>query len=282
MLSYLIYKLGFFIANNTSIKFAYALARFLCDIHFLYSRTDRHAVLNNLRQIIPQEDDLVSCARKVFRNFGIYLVDFFRTPKLNKENVLEKNKVVNLNYIDEALKKGKGVIVVSAHLSNWELGGLIMSLLGYPISAVAYPHKEEKVNNFFNSQRESKGLEVIPVGNAARRCIENLKANKIVALVGDREFTPNGVIIDFFGKKTLIPKGPATLSLLTGAPLILGFVIREKENNFKLVFEKLLEFIPSGDREKDIFNLTREYLDMIEDCIRRYPDQWLMFRRYWL
>jgi KDO2-lipid IV(A) lauroyltransferase len=90
------------------------------------------------------------------------------------------------------------------------------------------------------------------------------------------------MVIDFFGKKTLIPKGPATLSLLTGAPIILGFVIRQKDDHFNLVFEKPIVPVSTGDKEKDIYNLTRKYLDVIERYIRQYPNHWLMFRKFWL
>jgi KDO2-lipid IV(A) lauroyltransferase len=283
MFNYIRYKIGIFLANKLSLKQAYALAKFLADLHFIYSKTDRIAVLNNLRVILPKANkkNLLRCARGVFRNFCLYLVDFFRTPQFDKTVLSNSINVIGLEYIDDALKKGKGVIAGTAHLANWELGGLIMAMLGYPISVVAFPHKDKRINDFFNHQRQSKGIEVIPVGQAARRCIENLKNNKIVGLVGDREFTEHGIIIDFFGKRTLIPKGLATLSLLTGAPIILGFVIR-REDKFELIFQKPIEPISTGNKEKDIFNLTRKYLNVIEDYIRQYPDQWLMFRKFWL
>lgn len=282
MFNYAYYKLGIYIANRLSLKGAYAFARFVSDLHFIYSRADRVAVLNNLRVILPDKKRILRTAIEVFRNFGIYLVDFFRAQKIDKETIAKKVKIVNLECVDEALKKGKGVIVVSAHMCNWELAALAMAFSDYPISVVAYPHRDKRINDYFNYQRESRGIEVIPVGKAAKRCIENLRANKIIALVGDREFTQSGLIIDFFGKETLIPKGPATLSILTGAPIIMGFVIREKEDNFVFIFEKLVEPKPTGDKEKDIFNLTRKFLNVIENYIRQYPGQWLMFRKFWL
>jgi len=282
MFNYTYYKLGIYIANRFSLKGAYAFARFISDLHFIYSHADRVAVLNNLRVILPDKKKIRRPALEVFRNFGIYLVDFFRTQRLNKETVAKKVKIINLECIDEALKKGKGIIIVSAHMGNWELASFAMAFAGYPVSVVAFPHRDKRINDYFNYQRESRGVEVIPVGKAARKCIENLKANKLVALVGDREFTQSGIIVDFFGKESLIPKGPATLSILTGAPIIMGFVIREKEDNFSLIFEKLTEPKLTGDKEKDIFNLTRKFLNVIENYIRQYPGQWLMFRKFWL
>jgi len=284
MFNYVFYKIGIFVANKLSLKQGYALARFLADLHFIYSKADRVAVLNNLRVILPNtsEKELIRCAKGVFRNFCIYLVDFFRSPNFDKDMLTNKIDVIGLEYIDAARKKGKGVIAGSAHLCNWELGGLIMGLLGYPVSVVAFPHKDKRINDFFNHQRQSKGVGVIPVGKAARKCIEKLKNNELIGLVGDREFTQHGLVIDFFGKKTLIPKGLATLSLLTGAPIILGLVVREKEDNFKFIWQKPIEPVSTGDKEKDVYNLTRKYLDVIEDYVRKYPEQWLMFRKFWL
>ena len=284
MFNYTYYKIGIFIANKLPLKGGYALARFISDLHFLYSKADRVAVLNNLRVILPNKDEkeLIRCAREVFRNFCMYLVDFFRTPKFDKTMLEDKINVVGLENADEALKKGKGIIAGSAHIANWELGGLIMGMLGYSVSVVAFTHKDKRINDYFNYQRQLKGVKAIPVGHAARKCIENLKNNEIIGLVGDREFTQHGIIIDFFGKKTLIPKGLATLSLMTGAPIIMGIVIREKGDNYKFIWEKPIEPVSTGDKEKDIYNLTRRYLDVTEDYIRKYPEQWLMFRKFWL
>ncbi|MFH1655432.1 MAG: lysophospholipid acyltransferase family protein [Candidatus Omnitrophota bacterium] len=282
MFNYIYYKIGIFLANKLPLKGAYALARFISDIHFIYSKADRVAVLNNLRVILPNRKNHLGIAINVFRNFSIYLVDFFRTPKFDKAMLKDKVDVVGLEYVDEALKKGKGIIAGSAHLCNWELGGLIMGLLGYPVSVVAFPHRNKRINDYFNYQRQSKGVGVIPVGKAARKCIESFKNNEIIGLVGDREFTEHGMVIDFFGKKTLIPKGLATLSLLTGAPIIMGLVIRGKDNNFKFIWEKPIEPVSTGDKEKDIHDLTRKYLEVIERYIRKYPDQWLMFRKFWI
>jgi len=282
MFNYTYYKAGIFIANKLPLKSAYAFARFVSDLHFIYSKADRVAVLNNLRVILPDRKDHLRIAINVFRNFCMYLVDFFRTPKFDKAALEKKVDVIGLEYVDAALKKGKGIIAGSAHICNWELGGSIMGLLGYPVSVVAFPHKDKRINDYFNHQRYLKGVGVIPVGNAARKCIENLRNNELIGLVGDREFTEHGIVIDFFGKKTLIPKGLATLSLLTGAPIIMGIVIRVKDDNFKFIWEKPIEPVSTGDKEKDIHNLTRRYLDVIERYVKKYPDQWLMFRRFWL
>ncbi|MCU0652621.1 MAG: lysophospholipid acyltransferase family protein [Candidatus Omnitrophica bacterium] len=165
---------------------------------------------------------------------------------------------------------------------NWELGGVVISLLGYPFSAVALPHKHKKVDAFFNHQRRSKGIKVVPLGKAVRQCLDILKKNEALALVGDRDFTEKGIVLDFFGKPCFFPEGAAAFSLKTGAAIVPGFMIRNKNDGFTLRFEKPLEFSPSGNRNPDIAGIIKLYKGIFEDYIRRYPDQWYAFRRFWI
>jgi len=282
MFNYTLYRIVKFLALYLPLRLIYAMAVFLSDLHFLISRTDRRIVIGNLNAIFQNQKESVRLARDVFRYFGKYLVDFFRTEKLNKDNIRKIVKFENLEVVDKALEQKRGVIIVSAHLGNWELGGIALSILGYPCNAIVLPHKHEKVNRFFNRQREFSGEKIIPLGNAARGCIECLNNNELIALVGDRDFTPGGIVEDFFGRKALIPKGPAGFSRKTGSPIIPGFVLRQKDDSFKFVFEEPIEPVRTNNKEEDLHNLTKKFLRVIEDYIKRYPSQWSMFREFWL
>lgn len=280
---YLLYKIGQKLAVMLPLKFAYQLAVFLADLHRLFSRGDRIAVESNLRVIFPQADKQVfkAYSRDVFRNFARYLVDFFRLEIIDKGYIENNVKIIGLDIVDNALGKAKGVVAVTAHIANWELSGVTMALLGYPIVCVALTHRDERINRFFIRQRERKGLGVVSLGQAAFRCLQALKKNKIVALVGDRDFTQAGISIDFFGKPTVIPKGPAAFSLRTGAPLVVGIILRENNGRFRFIYEGPIEIKPSGNIEEDIKELTRKYVSIFEKYIKNHPEQWLMFRRFW-
>ena len=284
MLNYYIYRIGKFIALVLPLRLVYALAVFLADLHYLFAFRDRRFVKGNLRLIFPQKSlsDLRKLSRLVFRNFAKYLTDFFRFEKLNQQFIKQNIKLENLHYFDEALAKGKGVVVLTAHLGNWELGGVVIAQLGYPFWAVALPHKSKKVNAFFDAQRNSKGVKVIAMGKAVRSCISEIKNNHMVALVGDRDFTEKGIVIDFFGLPTHFPEGPAALSLLTGAPIVPGFMLRNADDSFTLRIEKPVEFDPTGDKAKDLKSLTTLCKNIFEDYIRKYPEQWYVFRRFWI
>lgn len=284
MFNYRIYRFGQILALSLPLRFVYFLAAFLAQVYYLVAFNDRRNVKANLRVIFPEASNykLRQISRMMFRNFAKYLVDFFRFEKLNRRFIDKNVKLENLHYFDEALTKGKGVVVLTAHLGNWELGGVVMAQLGYPLWAVALPHKNKKVNDFFDAQRNRKGVKVVAMGKAIRSCIAEIRNNHMVALVGDRDFTEKGAILDFFGKPTHFPEGPAALSLMTGACIVPGFMLRNPDNSFTLRIEKPIEFLPTGDKAKDLTDLIGIYRNIFQDYIRKYPQQWYVFRKFWV
>lgn len=280
MFNYILYRIGQFIALALPLNLAYRIAIILSDLHYIFAYKDRKAVWENLKAIFPNKTDREICSMRIsmFRNFAKYLVDFFRFSKIDMDYIKRNIHLENIHYFDQALSKGKGAVVLTAHLGNWELGAVVIALLGYPFWVVALPHKNRWVDNFFNSQRESKNIKVIPLGRAVRQCLNALKENKLVGLLGDRDFTRKGEVLDFFGKSTFLPEGPAVFSLKTQAPIVPGFMVRNNDDSFTLRIEK-----PIGANEVYTEReLIIRYKAIIEDYIRKYPDQWYMFRRFWI
>ncbi|QAT17035.1 hypothetical protein BU251_04435 [Candidatus Velamenicoccus archaeovorus] len=278
MIAYVFYRIGYFFATFLPLKAAYGVAIALSYAKYYLSPRDRRAVISNLLKILPREQhhQVNSFAKQVFVNFGKYLIEFFRVKYLKKEDIRKIMTISGLEYIDEALKKGKGVIIVAAHLDNWELGGVCMALLGYPFVAVALPHRHPKVNALFNRQRERIGAIVVPsLGIALRRIYEALHKNQLVALVGDRVFSNNGKLMDFLGEKKMMPRGPAILATRTGAAIITGFVARDEHDHHTLTFSRPLA---QGLTEDEYIEA---YTRSIEAQIRKYPTQWMMFREFW-
>lgn len=284
MFNYILYRIGQFIALHLPLKVGYKIAVFISDLHYIFVPRDRRAVKGNLKAIFPDKSDrdIRRIRITVFRNFAKYLVDFFRFSELTQEYIKRNIKIENIGYVDGALAKNKGVIILSAHIGNWELGGVVLGLLGYPFWAVALPHKDKRVNNFFNFQRESKGMKVIPLGRAVKECLNVFKNNGIVALAGDRDFTEKGLSLDFFGKPTFLPVGPAAFALKTGAVIVPGFMLRNSDDSFTLRFEQPIEPLSSNNNDNDLKELMTRSKTIIEGYIRRYPGQWFMFMRFWI
>lgn len=286
MLRFFLYKIGQFIVNILPLRAAYAFGQFLSDLQYTFSHTDRKSVRSNIKKILNRNDIDERLVRDVFRNFGKYLVDFFRMNRYVDEDYIRMNVTCEgVEHLKDAINAGKGAIIVTAHIGNWELGGIIMRKLGYPVLAVALPHKHKLVNDLFNSQRENCGVTVVTPSVAVRRCLEKLKANESVALVADRDFGPHGLPMDFLGFPTLLPKGPAVLAIRTGAAIIPTFMLRNPDDTFTLSFHKPVyasvfgEQTVSDDVLKGVIN---QYIKIVEEKIRRFPGQWLMFREFWM
>ncbi len=281
---YYLYKIGQIIALAFPLKIIYFIATFVANLYYFFSVKDRKALVENIKMVLSDKgNDKLSeyYPRRVFINFAKYLVDFFRFSKLDKNYIGKFIDVEGREYIDEVLKKKKGAIMLSSHIGNWELGAAVISLLGYPLYVIALDHADKRVNNFFIKQRGSKGVGVISIGIALKKCFKVLKENELLAILGDRDFSEKGEKIKFFGKETLIPKGPAVFSLRTGAPIIPTFMIRQKFNRFKFVFEKPISYQPTDNEENDVKTLINSYISIIEQYIRKYPDQWYVFRNIW-
>lgn len=278
MTGYVLFKILHFLATKLPLKAGYALATYLSILKFYISPRDRKAVIANLRRILPvaEHQRINHQAKVVFINFGKYLLEFFRFTAADKDILTRLIKVEGLEHIDAALKKGKGAIILSAHLGNWEMGGILMALIGYPMLAVALPHRYHRVNSLFNAQREKMGVVVAPsLGIGVRRIYEALKGNRLVALVGDRDFNNAGEKMDFLGASKVIPRGPAVISMRTQAPIIPGFVIRKPDDSFVLEFSEPLPQI------EDEIECMKVYAKFIEKKIQQYPRQWLLFREFW-
>lgn len=289
MLYFLLYKIGQILVLSLPLKAAYRLALILADMRYLFFGRDRRVIKNNLRAVLGKVNKkrLNFEARWAFRNFGKYLVDFFRFSKLDKNFIDKFITVEGKSYLDEALTKGKGVILVSAHLGNWELGGVVMSLLGYRFNVIALSHANKRVDDLFIRQRSIKGVNVVPlpkraqVGFSIRSCFRALSQNEIVALLGDRDFSGQGLNLDFFGKKAVVPKGPAMFSIKSGAAIVFAFMIREKGDKFRLVFEPLSDYTLTGNLDLDTKNITKEILKILEKYIKKYPSQWFIAADLW-
>ena len=202
---------------------------------------------------------------------------------VNDQFIKNRVQIQGIEHLDGVLKKGKGGVLVTAHIGNWELGAVLLSALGYPLMAVALPHKERSVNNLFNQRRETKGVTVVPTNTAIRRCIEQLKENKFIALAADRDFGTHGFVMDFLDRKLLVPKGPAIFSWRTGAPIIPIFLFRKDNGDFALTCHEPIDPPSrngSTDEDEIVLGIMGRYVPIIEGQIRAYPSQWLLFRDF--
>lgn len=284
MMLYYLYRAGSCLAKAFPNKVCYAIADLIARIYYSISGADRASIRENLKVVLGpgvEEKVMKRHVLSLFRNFAKYLVDFFKFPRFTREEVFGRVKISGIERLDKCLSQGKGVILVSMHLGNWEMAGAVLGALGYAVNAIALEHGNKKVNDFFVSQRAINGLKVIPLGIQVKQCFKVLKRNEILGIIGDKDYTSNGEYVDFFGKKALIPKGPAVFALRTGAPIVVCAFIRNPDDSFEYTFETPEEYEPSGDESRDIEALMGGYIRIMESFIKEHPDQWYAFRRVW-
>ncbi|MDP8259274.1 MAG: lysophospholipid acyltransferase family protein [Candidatus Aadella gelida] len=281
---YLAYRIGFFLTAHLPLKVCYLIAGWTARIFFLFSVQDKKELKENLKIVLGEGTDnktLDKLVFKVFRNFSKYLADFFRFRKFTSEYIDSNVNIIGKKDFDECLSEGKGLVLVSLHLGNWELGGAVIGSLGYPISGIVLTHADKKVNDFFVRQRALNGFKSIPIGSKMKECFRALSRNEVVGVVGDKVYTSVGVPITFFGKKAIMPRGPAALALRTGAQVVFCSGIRKTDDTFDFVFERPDKSIITGDPKVDEESIMKNYIKIFEKYIRKYPDQWYAFRRIW-
>lgn len=284
MTLYFLYRVGLFLTLSLPLGISYAVASTLADIYYLISKKDAEAVRFNLKVILGEsasEGEIKKLSREVFRNFARYLLEFFRFSLVDDAFIRKYVKLENMENVDKALLRKKGAIALSAHIGNWEMGGVVLSLLRQPMGAVVLTHQNKRINDFFTKQRLFGNLKVIEIGMGLREGFKILRNNGLLALLGDRDFSKNGLYVDFFGRKTLIPKGPAVFCYRTGSAIVPCFLIRQRDGFFRFVFEEPI--FPDAGKNEDsaIQELTQRYTSIIESYVRRYPDQWYIFRKVW-
>lgn len=280
-LQYLLYQLGSFLSRRNPLWFSYWLAERAGSASYFLRKKARLAARENIQQVLGKDAEVDTKTKVCFQNFAKYVVDFFRFPMINKENLDEFITIEGKEHLDEALGYGKGVVALSAHLGHFELAGAALSLSGYKINAVSLRQPNPYIDKLFIRQREKCEVKGISFDSAAMGCYRALRKGEVVALLGDRDIIGQGIKASFFGKETTIPRGPISLAMLTGAPILPGFAVRGKNNKFCLFIEKPF-FVPkTGNKERDAMEATKKAIAALETYISRYVEQWGMFHRIW-
>ena len=257
------------------------LGRVIALTVYLFSKKDRKGFAYNLSLALnksPRDDSIKKIIRKIFMNYGEYMADFFFLPQQPPHKIKQSFAYLKGEpIIQKALARGKGVILLSAHIGNWEFGGAMMRLSDYPLAVVALPHNTSATNTLVNRLREEKGIHVIEVDESPFSSIailNHLRQNGVVAMVGDRDFFGNGKQIEFFGKKIRFPIGPVAIALASGAAVIPAFVLKQPDGRYFGILEDEIPLSKNGNRkdmiEKNLVKIARVF----ETYIRRYPDQW--------
>jgi lauroyl/myristoyl acyltransferase len=217
-----------------------------------------------------------------FSSYGRYWLEVFRLPRqdllaLGGDRFIVEGKDV----VDKVLAEGKGVVIGTPHVGNWDLGAAWFAARGYQPTTVVEPIEPPALFEWFCSHRRALGLNIVPLGpDAGSILLKKLREGLMVGLVCDRDLAGNGIEVEFFGERTTFPAGPATLALRTGAPLMAGANFFEGDAH-RCILRGPLDTSRQGTIKDDIARITQALATEFEVLIRRAPDQWHLLQPNW-
>ncbi len=247
-------------------------------------RVRRRVVDENLARAFPDADP--AWRRRVgaasYRHLGREAVAMFRLAGTSPERVRAVTEVEGLEELRETLAGGKGVVMVTGHLGNWEMGGAAVAARGVPVDAVVQLQRNQRFDEDLRRARERLGMHVMSKQSAPRAVLKSLRDGHLVALVADQNVLRGAVFVDFFGIPAASARGPAVFALRTGAPLWVGAALRVSggTRRYRIVIRPVT-VEPTGDQEEDVRRMTRACLAVLEEWIREAPEQYFWLHKRW-
>lgn len=248
----------------------------------------------NFAQILgvsPNAPDARALARRMTVNLARYWIDFFYWSERGGEAARAQiRQVENLPALERCLKDPRGFIALTAHLGNWEMGGMLLGDRNRQLAVVYVPDRFELLERYRSTYRRAAGVIEVPITSdplSVLAALRVLRDGGVVAVQGDRDFNDSGLPVTFFGRTAWFPRGPAMLSLLSRAPILPVFILREPDGDvagsggFRIVVYEAIE--PAGDARDPaaVTALTRRIVAVIEEMVRRFPEQWYCFYPVW-
>jgi len=266
-------------------SFARRAAQTLATLGYRLAQRQRSAGLRNLQMAMPHlsDDERQRILKGSFENLARLLVEFTHFPELNKGNISRLVVHDGLENYLEALRRGRGVIFMTAHFGAWELSSFAHAVYGYPLKFLVRPLDNSRVERLISDYRTMSGNIPIQRRSAARDVLKALRHNEAVGILFDQNTTQSeGVFVDFFGIPAATTPAIALFALRTGAAVVPGFLIwDEAQKKHRLRLDPPVELVETGNLEQDVLENTRRFNGILEGYIRKYPDQWLWIHRRW-
>jgi phosphatidylinositol dimannoside acyltransferase len=217
---------------------------------------------------------------ETFRSYGRYWLELFRLPD-EARGTLEID-IEGYNHVTAGIERGSGVILALPHVGGWDFAGAWLAMQGLRPTVVAEPVEPPKLFEWFAGVRRALGMTVVQLGpDAGKVVLQALRNNQVVCLLCDRDIVGDGIEVDFFGERTTLPAGPATLALRTGAPLLAAAVYFAPQGGHHAVVMPPVPAQREGRLRDDVGRVTQELAYRFEELIRAAPEQWHLLQPNW-
>ena len=286
--SYVWFPMVLFSARRVPRPVSRWIARWLARVYFRARPKYLDAVRANLSVILerPEESDVVRgvADAMVSSHFSAWLdfLHFASRPPQESARLVES--VIGFSRIVEARQSGKGVLLLTAHLGNWEVGSIMLAQVQMPIYVVLVPDifpGVEKTRRRLHAQAKVTEIPIDQSFVPTLAIMRALESNGVVAMQGDRDFNNTGLAVPFFGEKSYFPRGPLRVAMATGATVLPAFVIQVPDGRYRAVIEEPLEVDRGSDREAALEANLRRYISILERYVRQFPEQWYCFYPFW-
>jgi len=262
------------------------LARAAGSLGFWLVPYQRNKIIENLRFAYGDAKnpaELKAIGRQVIGHMLQTAVDFFLFARLSRDKAASFVETGNaFSFCKDILQEGKGLIIMTAHMGNWELLAGIFGLQGFRGAVVGRRIYYEPYNRWIVGLRRSVGVETIYQDEAVRKIHQHLKAGEIVGLLPDQDMDKvRGIFVDFFGKPAYTSIAPVKFAMSLGAPMLPAFMVRLPGDRYKLILGKLIRPKMDGDRDAAVRKYTEAWMRSFEEVIRQYPGQWGWMHDRW-
>lgn len=227
------------------------------------------------------ESERKRIARGVFVNLGRNLAEFALYSRLDDSGIHGLVSMEGRDILDRVLAEGKGILIITGHIGNWELIPAFFIATGYSGGVVARRIYYDRYNELLFGLRRSRGFRVFYRDESPKKILRTLRNNEVVGILADQDVRKlPGVFVEFFGRQAYTPTAPVLIAQKSGAPLCPARIIREGRKH-RIVIEEPLDLRSSGDKEDDLIHNTQLWSRAIERYIRERPDQWVWMHRRW-
>jgi len=281
---YLLYLFAWKLIAVLPEKSAYKLADYVSDRIYKKNGKGIKRLRGNYGRVMPEysSQKLEELTKLGMRSYLRYWFDTFRLSKWSKNRIISTTQVIRENLLRDPIQSKQGCIVALPHAGNWDHAAAYFCSTGITLTAVVEKLKPEAIFKKFLAYRQSIGIEAISHKEKTIPILtERLQAGKLIALVADRDMSRNGIEVNFFGKTSKMPSGPAILAIKTGAPLITAYV-RYTSGGIEIIFDETLKPTNSGSEEEQIKIITQSMADNFAKRIKENPVDWHMLQRIWV
>ena len=264
------------------LSFLYFIVKLKGHLFYYLMPIRKKTAFSNLKLAFPEKSnsDILKIIKGCYVNVLTVIAEFFYMKKFSKDDLFRIIKLTNLELIDEKIKQGKGLILISAHYGNWELTAYgVSQMCNMPFNVIVKEQANKKIDERINKIRTSKENKMIDMKDSLRTILTLLRENKIIAMLGDQSAPIENVKIDFFVKDVPTFEGAARFALKTGAAVLFGVSLRNEDNTYSLTLHEINASKYKDSSEENVRALTQEHVNLLMEYVKQRPDHWLWFHR---